>query len=113
MFRSHNTTAAPARRIDFNAINAAALPRLPELLARLLPGGRARGAEFEVGSLRGEPGRSLRIRLHGARAWVWCDFATDERGGDIISLAAAVWRMSQGEAARRLAELLSVRVGGR
>jgi hypothetical protein len=108
MFRSHNTPSARARRIDFNAINAAALPRLPELLARLLPGGRARGAEFEVGSLKGEPGRSLRIRLHGTRAGVWCDFATGERGRDVIALAAAVWTVSQGEAARRLAELLGM-----
>jgi hypothetical protein len=101
------------RHVDFEAVNRAALARLPELLAHLLPGGRARGAEFEVGSLKGEPGRSLRIRLHGPRAGVWCDFATGERGGDIISLAAAVWTVSQAEAARRLAELLSVRVGGR
>jgi hypothetical protein len=100
------------RRLNFAAINAAALARLPELLAHLLPGGRARGAEFEVGSLKGEPGRSLRIRLHGARAGVWCDFATGERGGDIISLAAPVWHVSQGEAARRLAELLGME-GGR
>jgi hypothetical protein len=108
MFHCKNTPSARARSIDFAAVNAAALARLPELVARLLPGGRARGAEFEVGSLRGEPGRSLRIRLHGARAGVWCDFATGERGGDIIALAAAVWRVSQGEAARRLAGLLGV-----
>jgi hypothetical protein len=105
---SHSAGRHRHRRLDFAAINAAALARLPELLARLLPGGRARGAEFEVGSLKGEPGRSLRIRLRGARAGAWIDFATGEKGGDVIALAAAVWRVSQGEAARRLAELLGV-----
>jgi hypothetical protein len=102
-------TAAP--RVDFAAINAAALARLHELLARLLPGGRARGAEYYVGSLRGEAGQSLRVRLHGARAGAWADFATGEKGGDPVSLAAAVWRVSQVEAARRLGELLGVRSG--
>jgi hypothetical protein len=108
MFRCRNTPSARARCIDFATINAAALPRLPELLTQLLPGGRARGAEFEVGSLRGEPGRSLHVRVHGARAGAWIDFATGEKGGDVIALAAAVWRVSQGEAARRLVALLGV-----
>jgi hypothetical protein len=38
----------------------------------------------------------------------WADFATNEKGGDVVSLAAAVWRVSQREAARRLGELLGV-----
>jgi hypothetical protein len=46
--------------------------------------------------------------VHGARAGAWIDFATGEKGGDVIALAAAVWRVPQGEAARRLAALLGV-----
>jgi hypothetical protein len=111
MIRSNPAPRRRHRRPDFASINRAALARLPELLAHLLPGGRARGAEFEVGSLKGEPGSSLRIRLHGARAGVWCNFATGEKGGDVIALAAGVWRVSQAEAARRLAELLGVEAG--
>jgi hypothetical protein len=95
-------------RPDFEAINAAALARLPDVLARLLPGGRAVGAEWHAGSLAGERGDSLRVRLRGARAGIWCDFATAERGGDVIALAAAVWKTSQGEAARRLAHMLGM-----
>jgi putative DNA primase/helicase len=97
------------RRLDFAAINAAALARLPELLTQLLPGGRRIGREWTCGSLAGEPGRSCRVNLATGK---WADFATGERGGDPVSLAAAVWRVSQGEAARRLAELLGVE-GGR
>jgi hypothetical protein len=95
-------------RPDFVAVNRAALARLPEVLARLLPGGRAVGAEWHAGSLRGEAGDSLRVRLRGGRAGAWCDFATGEKGGDPVSLAAAVARVPQAEAARGLARMLGV-----
>jgi hypothetical protein len=91
---------------DFADVNAAALARLPDVLARLLPGGRALGAEWHAGSLCGEAGDSLRVRLRGERAGAWCDFATGDKGGDPVSLAAAVARVSQAEAARRLARML-------
>jgi hypothetical protein len=75
----------PLRRLpllDFEVINREALHRLPEVLARLLPGGRAIGPEWHAGSLRGEPGDSLRVRIRGERAGRWADFATGEKGGD-------------------------------
>jgi hypothetical protein len=97
---------------DFAAINRAALARLPDVLARLLPGGRAVGTEWHTGSLRGEAGDSLRVRLRGDRAGAWCDFATGDKGGDPISLAAAVARVSQAEAARGLARMLGLPAGG-
>jgi putative DNA primase/helicase len=93
------------KRIDFEAVNRAALARLPELCRQWLPSGRLIGREWASGSLRGEPGRSCRVNLTTGR---WADFATGERGGDAVSLAAAVWRVSQVEAARRLAALLDV-----
>jgi putative DNA primase/helicase len=97
------------RGVDFEAVNRAALARLPELCRRWLPGGRLIGREWAAGSLRGEPGKSCRVNIATGR---WADFATGERGGDPVSLAAAVWRVSQVEAAWRLAELLGVE-GGR
>jgi hypothetical protein len=100
--------ATTAPRADFAAVNRAALARLPDVLARLLPGGRAVGAEWHAGSLAGERGDSLRVRLRGARAGIWCDFATGDKGGDPVSLAAAVWKTSQGEAARRLGRMLGM-----
>jgi hypothetical protein len=99
-------TTAP--RADFAAVNHAALARLPDVLARLLPGGRARGAEWHAGSLCGETGDSLRVRLRGQRAGAWCDFATGDKGGDPVSLAAAVARLPQVEAARQLARRLGI-----
>lgn len=100
--------AAGSGRPDFMAVNRAALARLPEVLARLLPGGRAIGAEWHAGSLRGEAGNSLRVRLHGDRIGRWCDFATGEKGGDPVSLAAAVAGVPQHEAAQRLARMLGM-----
>lgn len=98
-----------ADRIDIPAVAAAVLPHLPALVARWLPGGRLEGREWTAGSLRGEPGRSLRVNVRSGR---WCDFSTGERGGDAVSLAAAVAGVSQIEAARRLAAMLGLG-GGR
>lgn len=101
----------PLRRLpplDFEVINREALHRLPEVLARLLPGGRMIGPEWHAGSLRGEPGDSLRVRMRGERAGRWADFATGEKGGDPISLAAAVAGTRQVEGARRLARMLGL-----
>ncbi|HEV7266417.1 MAG TPA: hypothetical protein VGN83_16075 [Falsiroseomonas sp.] len=99
--------SAPARP-DYAAINRAALTRLPDVLARLLPGGRAVGAEWHVSSLRGGAGNSLRVRLRGNRAGAWSDFATGDKGGDVVSLAAAVAGLTQADAARRLAHMLGM-----
>jgi hypothetical protein len=46
--------------IDFDRINRAALARLPDLLARWLPGGRMEGREYVVSAniIRGLPRRS-------------------------------------------------------
>lgn len=95
-------------QLNYAAINRAALARWPEVLARLLPGGKPEDNEWLVGSLCGEVGRSLKVRLRGDRVGAWCDFATGEKGGDPISLAAAVAGVSQSEAARRLARMLGL-----
>ena len=106
--RAVGRIAGAPPRPDYAAVNRAALARLPEALARLLPGGRAVGAEWHAGSLRGEAGGSLRVRVRGGRAGAWCDFATGDKGGDPVSLAAAVVRVPQAEAARGLARMLGV-----
>ena len=92
----------------FERVNRAALARLPDVLARILPRGRVVGAQFRVGSLEGEPGDSLAVALTGDRRGAWCDFAAGCRGGDPVSLAAAVWRVRQLEAAQRLAAMIGM-----
>ena len=94
-------------RIDFDAINQAALSRLPELCACWLPDGRRRGNEYvALNPLREDRRRgSFTINLRTGR---WADFATDARGGDPIALAAYLAGLSQVDAARRLADMLGV-----
>lgn len=99
-----------ATRVDFAAVNGAARPHLEALCRRWLPGGRRVGHEWVCGSLRGETGESCRVNLHTGR---WADFATlDDRGGDPVSLAAAIYRLSQSEAARCLAAMLGLDAEG-
>lgn len=92
---------------DFARINAAALPVLPSLAARWLPGGRREGREWVARNPRRAdrtPG-SFRVNLMTGR---WADFATEDRGGDVVSLAAYLAGVSQFDAARSLAEMLGV-----
>jgi putative DNA primase/helicase len=98
-----------AGRVDFEAVAAAALPVLPALAERWLPGGRREGAEYVCAGLSGGAGRSCKVNRRTGR---WADFATGERGGDAVSLAAAIAGVSQLEAARRLSEMLGL-PGGR
>ena len=65
---------------------------LPQVLTYLLPQGRIRGAQFEVGDIQGNKGHSLKVALHGNKAGLWHDFATSE-GGDILDLWAACHRL--------------------
>jgi len=93
--------------IDYKKINDAALARLDDLLQQLLPGGRVEGNEYKVGSLKGEEGKSCSVnRVTGK----WADFATDEKGGDPISLFAAIRGIKQSEAACELARYLGLEV---
>ena len=97
------------RRVDFARVRAAALARLPELLARWLPDGELRGREFTTRNpMRTDRhAGSFRINIDTGR---WADFAADGvRGGDPIALAAYLAGCSQVEAARRLADMLGLR----
>lgn len=98
---------AAGQQPDFAAINAATLRELPVLLARWLPDGRAEGREWTARNPRRADRHrgSFRINMRTGR---WADFATGDRGGDPVSLAAFLFRLSQADAARRLADMLGV-----
>lgn len=67
------------------------------IAAYLLPQGKKAAGEWKAGSVSGEPGGSLSVRVTGAKAGVWKDFASGE-GGDLLDLWAAVRGGSIGEA---------------
>lgn len=91
-------------KIDFQQINGHALSALETLVHEWFPQGHKEGHEFKVGSLSGEPGRSLSINL---RTGAWKDFASDAGGSDPISLLAAIRSVSMADAARELGGRLS------
>jgi hypothetical protein len=93
--------------IDFAAINAAALAALPSLLRRWLPGGVVEGNEYSARNPRRNDRRpgSFKANMRNGR---WCDFATGDKGGDVVSLAAYLSGTNQVEAARALGEMLGV-----
>lgn len=57
----------------------------------LLPEGKRVQAEWEAGSTEGGKGKSCKVHLTGAKAGVWCDFATGD-AGDLLDL----WAKSRG-----------------
>src|SRR5215472_12818871 len=100
-----STVLGRGGRINFDRVNQAALRILPLLLRRWLPGGKAVGHEFLALNPRRTDRHvgSFKINLGTGR---WCDFATGDRGGDIVSLAAFLGAISQTEAAEQLAKML-------
>ena len=81
---------------------------LPNLLNRWLPDGRIIGAEYVARNPTRDdrkPG-SFSINM---RTGKWADFATGDKGGDVVSLAAYLAGIRQVEAAERLAIMLGVR----
>lgn len=80
-----------ARVIEVAQIARMLAERTPSLVAELLPRGRKEANEWRVGSVAGEPGRSMAVHLSGHRAGVWCDFGgRPEDRGDALDLVAAV-----------------------
>lgn len=64
---------------------------------RLLPAGKLVGGEWCVGSLAGEAGQSLKVRVGGDKAGLWADFAGNDKG-DLLDLIAAQQGVSLGKA---------------
>jgi predicted P-loop ATPase len=86
-------------KIDFAKLGSELLSNATSLLYDWLPGGKVVGHEFECGNLSGIAGRSLRVNINTGK---WADFSSDSKGGDLISLYAAIHRISQVDAAKKL-----------
>ena len=102
---THNPPNTPV--IDFAAIAAAALQHADRLVKDWLPDGKRNGAEWTARNpTRADqhPG-SFKVNLDKG---FWKDFATDEGGGDLINLYAYLNGLSQGDAARALAEQIGL-----
>ncbi len=97
--------------IDFKEINCAALALAGPVAVRFAPGGRVFAHEYVALNPRRPDRRigSFRLNMKTGR---WADFATGDRGGDLVSYAAYCADISQSEAARLVASLVGVKIGG-
>lgn len=75
----------------------------------LLPNGKREGHEWCVSDTSGAAGKSLKVQLVGPRAGMWKDFGSNDKGGDLIDLWAAVRGISLGDAIRAAKEYLGIR----
>jgi hypothetical protein len=96
-----------ARRIGFALIANAALSHADTLTRRWLPNGHREGAEWvSLNPTRDDRKRgSFKVNLSNGK---WSDFATGDSGGDLVSLAAYLFKISQVDAALRLADMIGV-----
>jgi len=62
--------------------------RAEDFVRWLFPNGKKDGREWKVGSLRGEEGNSLSICIEGTKVGVFCDFATGDKGDNLVELLA-------------------------
>lgn len=95
--------------IDFKAVAAAALADSERLVTTWLPGGKRSGDEyFPLNPRRADksPG-SFAINLANG---TWADFASDDRGGDLVSLYACLNNCSQTDAAAAVAALVGITI---
>lgn len=72
-------------------VNQRLVDMIEIVTAHLLPGGKRDGGNWCAGSVNGEDGQSLRVCLRGAKAGVWTDFSSNEKGGDLLDL----WQKSR------------------
>src|SRR3989338_11383677 len=94
-------------KTDFKRINAAALSSIEGILSRWLPGGKRNGHEYQaINPTR--PDSKLGSFSINCNTGAWADFASDDKGGDLVALVAYLEGSKQGEPAKRLAEFLGI-----
>jgi len=95
------------RPLDFDRINRAAMAWPLDILKRWLPDGRIEGSEYvALNPHRADKRRgSFKINWRTGR---WADWSSGDSGGDLIALAAYLHRITQYEAAERMAEMLGI-----
>jgi hypothetical protein len=97
----------PRRPINFRRIAEEATDHSQTILERWLPDGRREGGEWVARNPKRADARlgSFKINLHSG---LWSDFATGDRGRDLIALAAYLFGLPQYDAALRVADMLGI-----
>lgn len=80
--------------IDIDELKELANVQIHAIAQHLLPNGRENCGYWEVGSIEGEPGQSMKVNLRGATRGLWTDFSaapgTPSYSGNVIQLVAQV-----------------------
>lgn len=91
--------------VDFKELNDKLLSQVPDLLYKWLPDGKVEGKYFSARNpVRGDnnPG-SFKIDLSNG---IWKDYASEDSGGDLVSLYAYINNKKQLEAAKELGAIM-------
>lgn len=96
----------------FADVKAAALRAITQVLARWLPGGKVTdgGKEYTAPNPRRADKHAGSFKVSVAKG-TWCDFATGEKGGDLIDLVRYLDGGTDVEACNKLADFLNVTAG--
>ncbi|PIY01085.1 MAG: hypothetical protein CO125_07230 [Hydrogenophilales bacterium CG_4_9_14_3_um_filter_59_35] len=86
-------------------VSAAALASIEGILSRWLPGGKQHGHEYQAINPTRTDSKLGSFSIN-CKTGAWSDFATSDKGGDLVSLVAYLEGTKQGEAATRLADFM-------
>ncbi len=96
-------------RLGAEEIGQKLATNLEGLVKMLLPNGSERGGCWEVGSVNGEEGKTLKVHMTGKFRGHWIDWNGQEDKGDALDLWAAVRQVPLPEAMRQAKEWLGIR----
>ena len=95
------------KSIDFKYVSSEALKGVERILSYYLPDGKTKGNEYSpLNPTRAD--RKTGSFVINTQTGLWCDFSTDDKGGDIISLIAYIKNLSQPEAKEELIGFLGL-----
>ena len=95
------------QRRDYKALAASALASIDRVVGRWLPDGKRDGAEYVARNPTRNDQQKGSFSVNLASG-VWADFATGDKGGDLISLVAYIEGTKNGPAADMLADFLGL-----
>ncbi len=90
--------------INFVAVRNAVRGYEHTILRQLLPNGKKDGDEYVALNPTRNDKKLGSFRIN-TRSWKWADFATNDKGGDIISLYAYVRGVNQLTAAKEILKI--------
>ena len=95
------------RSIDFQRVAAAAAACSESIVLRWLPAGHREAGEWVARNPKRSDKRpgSFKVNLRSGK---WGDFASGDRGGDLIALAAFLFDLKQDEAALNVAAMIGI-----